>query len=566
MKVSLPSVTSVAQPHLAPMLFFWLLSSMVQLVFMRVFFFFRCSVAMPELPHEVQRFLENLYDYLYARDTDKVRRLYEVDFPTISEQFFANEPWPSFDTVEQFYQAKKKEHDLIKILYKELFYRHLSSRRAEPNWKWRIETWQNYGMLFDFLHTTISDAEAEDQLALPSQWLWDMFDEFFKQYHDTQNGKWELIRSIALGEGSLRSADEDGILGELWDTRHALAILYQFVEVSRINSVLSSGQQLHELLTPEGVLPLKLQMGYFASVSLLRINNVFCDYSEALKCVQFLSLGQKAFSWQVPSCHTLFHYNVAFARMMSKRYADATKCAAQILTLTTKSKGYFSSYSIRTKEIMELTIDKLYLLTLMCDMLSSDVKVDEYIMAKIRDMFRDKILKLQNDPDETFAELFKRVCPSFVSPAIWNQKLKPTLVALQEPSHIVQRQLNTFVRDIGHQRKIDQLLSFAKLYNNVSLSKLAILMGLSNADNPKKADSIREQVRAELISVKASQSPESSMGVEFIVEDDSVHVTPQRSTELFLDQYIKQNNKVMEMIEHVQNLDMNRIAVAIDNQ
>eukprot|EP01055_Gregarina_sp_Pseudo9_P000418 Gregarina_sp_Pseudo_9__417@NODE_1273_length_1725_cov_19_166667_g1197_i0_p1_GENE_NODE_1273_length_1725_cov_19_166667_g1197_i0NODE_1273_length_1725_cov_19_166667_g1197_i0_p1_ORF_typecomplete_len523_score131_85Paf67/PF10255_9/1_3e79DUF3808/PF10300_9/0_046VPR/PF00522_18/3_4e03VPR/PF00522_18/0_17NYDSP28_assoc/PF14775_6/1_5NYDSP28_assoc/PF14775_6/3_8e02NYDSP28_assoc/PF14775_6/3e03_NODE_1273_length_1725_cov_19_166667_g1197_i0821650 len=522
---------------------------------------------MPELPIEVQRFLENLYDFLYARDTEKVRRLYEVDFPTLSEQFFPHEPWPSFETVEEFYHRKNKEHDLIKILYKELYFRHLSARKAEPNWKWRIETWQNYVMLFDFLHTTISDAEAEDQLTLPSQWLWDMFDEFFKQYHDTQNGKWDLIRTIALGEGPLRSADEDGILAELWDTRHVLSIMDQFVEISKINALLSSGKQLNEMITPEsGTLPLKLQMGYFASISLLRINNVFCDYGEALKCVKYLSLGQKAFSWQVPSCHTLFHYNVAFARMMSKRYAEATKCAAHVLTLTTKSKGYFSSYSPRARELMELAIDKLYLLTLMCDMLSTDVRVDEYIMVKIREVFRDKIIKLQTDPDEAFADLFRRVSPSFVSPAIWNQRLKPTLVALQEPTHILQRQLSTFVRDIGHQRKIDQLLSFAKLYNNVSLNKLATLMGLSNSENPKKMDILKEQVRAELISVKASQSQSSPMGIEFIVEDDSVHVTPQRPTELFLDQYIKQNNKVMEMIQHVQSLDMNRIAVAIDNQ
>eukprot|EP01053_Blabericola_migrator_P000497 Blabericola_migrator_1__496@NODE_111_length_13907_cov_66_898049_g99_i0_p3_GENE_NODE_111_length_13907_cov_66_898049_g99_i0NODE_111_length_13907_cov_66_898049_g99_i0_p3_ORF_typecomplete_len522_score120_46Paf67/PF10255_9/7_7e82DUF3808/PF10300_9/0_0034NYDSP28_assoc/PF14775_6/0_55NYDSP28_assoc/PF14775_6/5_5e02NYDSP28_assoc/PF14775_6/6_4e03TPR_2/PF07719_17/1_6e03TPR_2/PF07719_17/0_61TPR_2/PF07719_17/8_3e03VPR/PF00522_18/0_73_NODE_111_length_13907_cov_66_898049_g99_i018593424 len=517
------------------------------------------------LPHEVQRFLENLYDFLYARDNEKVRRLYEVDFPTISELFFANEPWPSFASVEDFYHKKNKEHDLIKILYKELYYRHLSARRVEPNWKWRMETWQNYVMLFDFLYTTISDAEAEDQLSLPSQWLWDMFDEFLKQYHDTQNGKWDLIRAIALGQGPMRSDDENRILASLWDTRSVLMMLDQAVEISKINSVLSSGKPLSELVTSEGVLPLKLQMGYFACVSLLRLNNVFCDYAEALRCVQYLALGQKAFSWQVPSCHTLLHYNVAFARMMSKRYADATKCASQILTLTTKSKGYFSSYSVRTREVMETTIDKLYLLVLMCDMLSNEVRVDEYIMGKIRDMHRDKISKLQNDPDEAYADLFRRICPSFVSPAVWNQRLKPALVILQEPSQIIQRQLNTFVRDIGHQRKIDQLLSFAKLYNNVSLTKLATLMGL-NADDSHKTDALKEQVRAELISVKASQLQESSTGVEFIVEDDSVHVTTQRPNNIFLDQYMKQNNRVMEMIQHVKALDLNRIAVAIDNQ
>ena len=74
---------------------------------------------------EVENFLRELYDKLYIRCMDSIRRLYETDYPTISEKFFSSSPWPSVELVGDFYREYQRYHSLIITLYTELYYRHL---------------------------------------------------------------------------------------------------------------------------------------------------------------------------------------------------------------------------------------------------------------------------------------------------------------------------------------------------------------------------------------------------------------------------------------------------------
>ena len=72
--------------------------------------------------------MRQLYDKVYIRCIDSIRRLYEVDFPAISEKHFAASPWPSVELVGDFYRQYQRYHSLIMTLYTELYYRHLFLR------------------------------------------------------------------------------------------------------------------------------------------------------------------------------------------------------------------------------------------------------------------------------------------------------------------------------------------------------------------------------------------------------------------------------------------------------
>lgn len=65
------------------------------------------------------------------------------------------------------------------LLYKELYYRHIYSK-LQPSLHQRIESWLNYCDIFNLLLSVESPQELE--LELPSQWLWDMIDEFIYQF------------------------------------------------------------------------------------------------------------------------------------------------------------------------------------------------------------------------------------------------------------------------------------------------------------------------------------------------------------------------------------------------
>lgn len=116
------------------------------------------------LPSDTQAFLEQLYDYLYARDSEGVRRLYEVEFRAITANHYATTNWPGIDEVMEFYKAQGKAHHLVYILYQvsrvmrldyvfqELYFRHsFSNMSNQITWQNRQNSWQNYTFLFSFL-------------------------------------------------------------------------------------------------------------------------------------------------------------------------------------------------------------------------------------------------------------------------------------------------------------------------------------------------------------------------------------------------------------------------------
>lgn len=128
--------------------------------------------------------------------------------------------------------------------------------------------------------------------------------------------------------------------------------------------------------------------------------------------------------------------------------------------------------SSHTHAGVDKMVEKLSLLVILCDAIVPDVKVDDFLLNRIKDQHKLDVMKLsssQSDTEEA-VQLFKRLTPSFVSPAVWDQTLGRTLVEMQQPDAIKNRQLNLFAQDVGRLARVDQLLSFAKLYHNVSLT------------------------------------------------------------------------------------------------
>lgn len=508
---------------------------------------------------ETQVFLEHLYDYLYSRDSERVAELYEQDFPTLSDSFYGNSLWPAFEDVVAFYRQANKEHQLILILYQELFYRHAFLRlKDKVTWELRLGAWQNYSLFFEFLAESQCRPSDEPSLCLPAQWLWDMFEEFCRQFGETQSRKWQLIQSIRDKVSPLRTPEEEQILTALWDPIAVLKFLYIFTERSQIELALKTGLLQHQ---PIDQAPLRYQIGYFSSVALLRLNNLFCDYSHALDCVRYIALGPQSPSWSVPACHLWLHYNVAFARLMCKEYKEAAKTVSYILTMMSKSRHYIQSASAShiRQQGLDSTMDKLNLIALICDVMSPQVKIDEFIMNRIADKYKNEYYRVnsQLDCEESILDLFKRVMPRFVSPASWDQNLRTPLIEIQQTSEISARQIALFAENIGHQKRVDQLLSFAKLYHNVSLTKLASLMGRISPNNTEaEIDSIKENVRAELLSVK---SLTSSMAMDFLVDEDIVHIQPHKTNEAFVEQYARQFGRLRDLVAHIQSLDLSKL-------
>jgi len=468
--------------------------------------------------------------------------------------------------VEEFYTAEKYYHNLIITLYQELYYRHLFDKVSQNvTIEDRKNSWNNYSLLLDYF---ISDQcpgnsgggdDGDDGLLLPAQWLWDMLDEYVYQFQDTQRWRCRKAKEISENESAMTEMKEFGDKFHAWEARRVLDNLQQLMEVSGIREHLQTSKD--DLGRNPADIPTKLLLGYFAMISLLRLHIIMGDYQMALGVVSDLDYGARALYLKVPACHITLFYNIGFAYMMTGRYQDAIRNFSTLLLYITRNRSYTSSHSYQ-QETMNRLIDKMYLLTILCNALSPN-RLDESISQHIKDKHPDKVFKLQQDDEEVWQDTFCKACPKFIDPSIPSYESKEELRSI-DPLEPQDRQLASFLRDVRFQRKVSEVRSFAKLYNNISMAKLASLMDLKSPD-------ALETVRSELLCAKHRGRQQvwraGNLGsgdhiqtqfdgfVDFYLEQDMIHVKNSKNNRTYSDWFVKQISKTQDLLSSLQQAE-----------
>lgn len=117
---------------------------------------------------------------------------------------------------------------LFLVLYKELYYRHIYTR-LQPTLDVRIESFNNYCALFDILFT-----ESPVDIELPSQWLWDIVDEYIYQFESFNRFQTRLKNQADID----RLAKES----DIWSPQEVLNTLKIMVRKSKINEQLDASK------------------------------------------------------------------------------------------------------------------------------------------------------------------------------------------------------------------------------------------------------------------------------------------------------------------------------------
>lgn len=510
---------------------------------------------------EVENFLRQLYDKVYIRCIDSIRRLYETDFQVISDKYFASSPWPSVELVGEFYRQYQRYHSLIMTLYTELYYRHLFLRCPDlVNWEHRRESWSNYALLVEFLADTTCSKER-DMIMLPAQWLWDMLDEFIYQFQDSS--RWLQRRCKALADSPDRKrllAELEGDL-EVWPAFRVFELLQKIVQQSGIKEMLQ--QQRQDPIGTRGLEnELRYQLGFFALILQLKLHVQVGLFYSAVAAVEDIEISAKAFYWRVPAAHVSFVFHLGFAYMMLRRYQDAIRVMSQALITLSRQRGQLASSSSYQHAAMARSADRMHVLLLICAKLSG-TKLDESIHQTIKERYSDKFYKLQQETDEAYCELFTWAAPRFVDPAApptYDDEAFDKFVAGRGEVRVGVCKL--FLKDVESRRKVNTINSFTKLYHNIPLAKLGRLMKES-AEDPES------QVRADLMSSKLKsqqkvwkagsllsgevQQPHAEGAVDFKIEGDMVHVKNQQTQRVYVDYFMKQIERTEGLISAVQH-------------
>ncbi|XP_071693019.1 uncharacterized protein, partial [Rutidosis leptorrhynchoides] len=489
------------------------------------------------VPDPVKSFVVHMYRYIREKNVYEIHQMYETSFYTLSDRMFRDTPWPSVEAVAQYVD---NDH-VFCLLYKEMWFRHLYARLS-PTLQQRIDSWDNYCTLFQVvLHGVVN-------MQLPNQWLWDMVDEFvyqfqsFCQYRAKMKNKTE--QEIAL----LRQHDK------AWNVYGVLNFLQALMEKSSIITILEQEKEGLEQFSKYdgydyngGSNVLKV-LGYFSMVGLLRIHCLLGDYQTGLKCLLPIDISQQGVYTSVIGCHisTIYHYG--FANLMLRRYVEAICEFNKILLYVYKNKQDHQN-SPQFEQILKKN-EQMYALLTICLSLCPQVKlVDEIVNTQLREKNGDKMLRMQQNDDESFAlydELFSYACPKFITPSA--RSYDEPLVNYNQDAY--RFQLKFFLYEVKQQQQLSVLRTFLKVYSTISLKKLATYMEV----NEPTLRTILMMYKHKTHSVGADGKTISNADIDFYIDNDVVHVVESKTPKLYGDYFLRQIVKLEAAIG-----DMDRI-------
>ncbi|GJQ08622.1 hypothetical protein GpartN1_g413.t1 [Galdieria partita] len=487
------------------------------------------------VPESVQQFLSYFRQKFREGNVSEVHTLYETSFNRYSERYFKTTSWPNPEVA-----AKYVDNDEVFLLfYKELYYRHIYSR-LQPTLAQRVEAWDNYCDLFNFI---LNDGIVE--FDLPPSWLWDITDEFIYQFETWCHYRNRLKNKTEEEIAYLKDNEH------IWNVNFLLQYLHAMVNKSNICPWLLNGNEPVGSSDPDdddfdySTIPVYRFLGYFSIIGLLRVHCLLGDYKLALMVLQPLDFDDNtALFTRVTACYISLYYYMTFAFLMLRRYEDAVRVLGSTLLHIGRIKQHHTR-SYQYEQIHKRTDQMLALLAI--SLVFSCQNVDESVNSMLREKFGDKILRMRQGEESVFEELFIYACPKFVSPC--SPDYDRPIDRHMEASYL---QTKTFMREVGQRLAVPEVKSFLSLYTSIELAKLAQFM-----------ETTEEMFRSFLLCFKhktfvfrgsPGQAPAegsfvSCAPVSFYVDNDVVRVMDTKMESKFGEYFLQHIGKLQDFIQ-----------------
>jgi len=485
-----------------------------------------------DLPDVIRLFLVYFQKNLRDRNVYEVHSIYENSFNKLTDRYYKNAPWPPAEAIAPLVDNDEQ----FLLLYKELYYRHIYSK-LQPTLEQRFESWSNYTDIFNLLLSVETPLELE----LPNQWLWDIIDEFIYQFQAFCQFRQRVKNK---SEEELRLLSE---AKQVWSVHKVLYYLHALADKSEIEATLE-GQLASSSFARANLYKM---VGYFSLIGLLRMHCLMADYRLALQTVQRIDLSKKGLFTRVTACHISIFYYVGFSYLMSRRYVDAIKTFSSILFYIGRTKQYHTR-SYQYDQILKKN-EQMYALLSMCISLCPQ-QIDDNLASTLKEKFGDRMQRMQsNNVDvSAFEELFSFACPKFISPSPLDYDKLP---ANHNPQEAYRLQLRLFLQEVQQQKVLPTIRSFLKLYTTIGIPKLAALLEETDEGSFREHLQCLKHKTHSLVwsgGAPLSGCSVSVTDVDFYVEHEMAHVADSALTRRHSDYFIKQINKLEEIICNLQ--------------
>jgi translation initiation factor 3 subunit L len=468
------------------------------------------------LPESVKSWFTLLYTHLISGSASEMARLYDREFHTLTNNYFKQSSWPEPAAIAPLVD----DDATFLVLYKQLYFRHMFSKLS-PTFDFKIASWDNYCEIFD----GVLDGSLEVD-ALPSQWTFDLVNEFVYQYQSFAQYRAKVAASSKNDQETAQLEAHSGI----WDTTKVLNYLHAIVHKSNIRAVLKK-----EDAAPSEFLQ---ELGYYALICLSRAHVLYGDYYTSLQLLAPIDFynkggavdGKKATDQiheKAPLCHVSVFYHRGVAQLMLEDFAGAIRSFSTIILQVHRSRNYYARFA--DYDQLNKHTEKALALLAIALFLCPSQRVNEQLHAMIRDKYSDKQSKLQKGDLAVLNDWFSFATPKFILPTI----LPATTT--NRSQEVSQLQLANFIAIVERQQHVPSLRAYVKLYRSISLDKLARFRGVDV-----------DTVRSELIAYKrngdattaAANARPSQSDVHCYLENDVVRVDDelpnQRTGDFFM--------------------------------
>lgn len=399
-------------------------------------------------------------------------------------------------------------------------------------------------------------------IELPTQWLWDMIDEFVSQFQSFRHFYSASYKSFTVQE--LQILKENS---RVWNAGDVMFYLNELINKASILPALAaehrsaSHDEIRQIQGAFGSKSIYRMLGYFAIIGLSRVHCLLGDYFMTLKNLDPLEVNQKRFYTRSTSFQISLYYHLGFAYLMCRRYPDAIKAFSTVLLSISRSRGAQQSRTALGDQVAAAA-DRINALLAIAITLCPQ-RLDESINTSLWDSYGERIVRMQRGESAVFSELFELAAPSFVYGSNVNPAVTAAPAAASEESEAAavdgksrafRTQQRLFLNEVSQQILIPTIRSYLKLYTTIDVAKLAHFLDIDVKQVIQHMISFKHKAqtkRWQTTSTPAQPQPQplATGDLRFFFQQDMVHISSDKGPRRYSTYYIRQISKFDEILQ-----------------
>uniref|UniRef100_A0A0N4ZJG1 Eukaryotic translation initiation factor 3 subunit L n=1 Tax=Parastrongyloides trichosuri TaxID=131310 RepID=A0A0N4ZJG1_PARTI len=508
-----------------------------------------------EIPGEVVKFVGFMKKLFDTKNVEELQLAYNQGFADINDKYYSEKAWPHPSSIEKIIPESKSN---FMIVYKEIYYRDIYHKNPKKSLPLNVqcESFSNFKDFFALLLNTEENEPAN--FVLPGNWIWDIIEGFINQYVSFCHYK---------TNPSLRNSEENKELEEIeknqnsWDIYTVLNILYSLISKAQIHEQLKAikeGNNPDDFADVFGKNHLYFKVGYFSMIGLLRLQVHLSDYHEALESIRYLNIEPKGLFSTVPNCYVTVHYYIAFCHMMMRNYCEAIKIfEISSLYIQKITNMYALQHPSNVKKNKELDFigkfhEKILILLAICLTITPQT-VEDSVKTLFLDKYDEAFTRMSNGEISEFEKSFILGAPKFVSPnSVTYENNSISRQALQ-------RQCSAFISGMKGQIWTPVVRSYLKLYNSLSVDKLAHLMNITSEETiPKLLIYKKSTTSLGKFSetLKNTDDDDLTLDLNFYIDNETINIADTRVTRNVSDYFLKSSLKFKALTDKAKAINL----------